>query len=176
MEAMHGQSNVKDFVGADISAYMTGESTGVILGPDGKPRPGVFFMTKDTITELGAHPDKVTREDYHTFLKLVQQTRQAGYPLESGPVTQPNNIRALCTGDWKIVRYVDPNKHERDEWELYCLTSDPIEATNLVDFRTGEVRDDVTVPGMTKNQLVLKNRQLKKELARQEAAMLGESS
>ncbi|MBP1692609.1 MAG: type phosphodiesterase / nucleotide pyrophosphatase family protein, partial [Chloroflexi bacterium] len=137
---------------------------------------GVFFMTKDTITELGAHPDKATRKDYHTFLKLVQQTRQDGYPLELGPVTQPNNIRALCTGDWKIVRYLDPKGIESDEWELYCLTSDPIEGMNLVDFRTGEVRNDVSVPGMTKDELKAKNRQLQKELARQEAAMLGESS
>jgi len=133
-------------------------------------------MTNDTISELGAHPEKDTREDYHTFLKLVQQTRQAGYPLESGTVIQPNNIRALCTGDWKIVRYVDPKGVKPDEWELYCLTADPIEATNLVDFRTGEVRDDVSVPGMTRAELKSKNRQLQKELERQEAIMLGESS
>jgi len=176
MKAIHGQSNVKDFVGADLSPYINGEYSGEILGPDGKPRSGVFFMTNDTISELGAHPEKDTREDYHTFLKLVQQTRQAGYPLESGTVTQPNNIRALCTGDWKIVRYVDPKGVKPDEWELYCLTADPIEATNLVDFRTGEVRDDVSVPGMTRAELKSKNRQLQKELERQEAIMLGESS
>jgi arylsulfatase A-like enzyme len=176
MEALHGPSNIKDFVGANLSAYVKGDSAGDILGSDGIPRSGVFFMTKDTITELGAHPDLDTRKDYHTFLKLVQQTRQDGYPLESGPVTQPNNIRALCTGDWKIVRYVDPKGVEPDEWELYCLASDPIERTNLVDYRTGEVRDDVSVPGMTKEALKSKNRQLHRDLERQETAMLGESS
>jgi len=97
--------------------------------------------------------------------------------LASGTVRQPNNVRALCTGDWKIVRYVDPrDEPESDERELYCLTSDPIEQTNLVDFKTGEVREDVTVPGMTMGQLRAKNKQLKKELARQEAAILGKSS
>ena len=115
-------------------------------------------------------------EDYERFLELVNETRANGYPLAEGPVRQPNHVRALCTGDWKIVHYVDPNKVEPDEWELYYLTADPIEAINLVDFRTGEVRDDVSVPGLTKNQLESITRQLKKELARQEAAMLGESS
>ena len=91
-------------------------------------------------------------------------------------MTQPNNIRALCTGDWKIVRYTDPNQVRPDEWELYCLTTDPIEVINLVDFSTGEVRDDVSVPGMTRVELKSKNRQLQRELARQEAAMLGKSS
>ena len=84
-------------------------------------------------------------------------------------------MRALCTGDWKIVRYTDPTKAQPDEWELYCLTTDPIEQTNLVDFRTGDVRHDVTVPGLTESELRLKTEQLKKELARQEGLMLGES-
>jgi hypothetical protein len=84
-------------------------------------------------------------------------------------------VRALCTGDWKIVRYVDPHGVEADEWELYCLTADPTEHTNLVDFATGKVRDDVSVPGLKKNELRQINKWLKKELARQEAAMLGDA-
>ncbi len=42
-----------------------------------------------------------------------------------------------------------------------------------MDFKTGEVHEDVTVPGMTLEQLRAKNKQLKEELARQEALMLG---
>ncbi len=171
------KSNVKLFVGADLSSHIKGESEGDILGPDGRPRPGVFFMTNDMISELG-----VTQKegddlyaDYYKFLELVEDVKADGYPLASGPVTQPNNIRALCTGDWKIVRYLDPNGIQPDEWELYCLRTDPTEHVNLVDFKTGDVRDDVSVPGLTKGQLKSKNRQLKRELARQEAAMLGES-
>ena len=175
MEAVHGESNVKAFVGADLSSHIKGESEGVILGPDGRPRTGVFFFSNDTISELGdSQQDGDEKyENYESFLQNVDDTIDQGYHLEPGPVTQPNNVRALCTGEWKIVRYDDPNGVKPDEWELYCLIADPIEAINLVDFRTGEVRDDVTVPGLTKNQLELKNRQLKKELARQEAAMLG---
>ena len=105
----------------------------------------------------------------------MQTAIDDGYPLTLGSVTQPNRVRALCTGDWKIVHYVDPNKDKADEWELYCLATDPVEQTNLVDFRTGEVRDDVTVPGLNKNQLSSINKQLRKELARQETLMMGES-
>lgn len=177
MEATHGKSKVKAFVGADLSSHIRGESEGDILGPDGKPRTGAFYMSNDMITELGATAKKKDDryKQYQLFLTNVEDAISDGYPLKPGPVTQPNNVRALCTGDWKIVHYVDYYGHEQDEWELYCLTSDPIERTNLVDFRTGDVREDVTVPGMTREQLRAKNKQLKEELARQEALMLGES-
>ncbi|MDZ7697527.1 MAG: hypothetical protein U5R49_11595 [Deltaproteobacteria bacterium] len=101
----------------------------------------------------------------------VEHERQKGIPLASGPVLQPNNVRALCTGDWKIVQYKDPNGLEPEEWELYYLAADPIEEIDIVDFRTGEVRDDVTVPGWATAQLREKNEALKMELARQEALL-----
>ena len=84
-------------------------------------------------------------------------------------------MRALCTGDWKIIRYVDPNGVEPDEWELYYQVTDPIEQTNIVDFSTGDVRGDVTVPGWTTAELRVKNEQLKVELAEQEALLLNKS-
>ncbi len=46
-----------------------------------------------------------------------------------------------------------------------------MEQINIVDFRTGEVRDDVTVPGWTLEQLQAKNTSLKAELARQETLL-----
>ncbi len=178
MEASHGKSKVNAFVGANLAPHIKGEREGDILGPDGNPRTGVFYMSNDMITELGATAKKEDDrwKQYQIFLRNVDDAISDGYPLKPGPVTQPNNVRALCTGDWKIVHYVDCYKVEPDEWELYCLASDPIEQTNLVDFRTGDVREDVTVPGMTLDQLRAKNEQLKNELARQEAAMLGKSS
>ena len=99
---------------------------------------------------------------------------QDGFPLQPGTVTQPNNVYALCTGDWKIVRYEDPYEGEPDEWELYCLTSDPLEQTNLLDYRTGELRDDADVPGLNRIQLEKTAQRLKEELAQQEALMMGE--
>jgi hypothetical protein len=81
-------------------------------------------------------------------------------------------VRALCTGEWKLARYLDPGKVEKDEWELYHLVTDPAEKTNIVDFRTGEVRTGVTVPGWTTAALKAKNEELKSALAVQEALLL----
>lgn len=171
METIHGKSVVKPFVGADLSSQVKGENRGEIIGPDGKPRPGAFFMSSDTITDPSANPS----DQYGLFLDRVNEAISNGSPLSPGSVRQPNHLRALCTGDWKLVRYVDPKAVEPDEWELYCLKTDPVERVNLVDFRTGEVRDGVSLPGFTKDELISKNRQLRADLARQEAAMLGKS-
>ncbi len=169
--SMKDQQEVENFVGADLAPFVRGEKTGAIPGPDGNPRPGVFFMSNDMVTEPGFNSDEETLKAYHIFLGNVEHEKSKGVPLASGPVMQPNNVRALCTGDWKIVQYVDPNGAEEVEWELYYLAWDPVEKTNIVDFRTGEVRDDVTVPGWTPEQLRAKNAALKEELARQEALL-----
>jgi hypothetical protein len=180
METLHGKSVVRSFAGANLATHLKGRRYGDIPGPDGRPRTGVFYMTNDMVTEPGdslwEDPERTDQDNL--FLQKVDDERAKGYPLASGSVRQPNNVRALCTGDWKIVRYVDPREDEPepDEWELYCLKSDPIEQFNLVDFRTGEVREDVTVPGLTQRQLIAKNKQLRKELARQEAFIFGKSS
>ncbi|MFH1137106.1 MAG: sulfatase-like hydrolase/transferase [Pseudomonadota bacterium] len=171
-DAMKDQIINNDFVGTDLSPFIMGKTDGDIPGPDGRPRPGVFFRTNDTITELGPNPDADAQDQYDSFLANVELVKTRGYPLVSGPVRQPNAVRALCTGDWKIVRYVDPHGIETDEWELYYLTADPVERTNLVDFRTGEIRDDVTVPGWTAAELAAKKNQLRVQLAEQEKLMM----
>jgi len=176
MEAIHGASVAKPFAGADLSSHIKGTNSGTILGSDGTSREGVFFMTNDMITERGDNPEDPKPIQYAMFEANVRKRIGEGFPLTEGPVRQPNNVRALCTGDWKIVRYVDPTGFETDEWELYCLTADPIEQTNLVDYRTGEIRDDVTVPGMTLTELQLQNTELKTALAGQEAAFIGKST
>jgi len=175
MEASHGRSKVKPFMGADLSAIIRGASSAAILGPDGKPRPGAFYMTNDDISELGK--SEYYKDRYDGFCDAVERARERpGYEfLTDGSVTQPNHLRALCTGDWKIVRYLDPNTVEADEWELYCLVSDPLEETNLVDFRTGELRENANVPGLNPVQLKKIAELLKEELAYQEALLMGES-
>jgi len=128
-------------------------------------------MTTDTITDIG--PSRSKEGQYDLFQDDVDTVIAEGYALTRGSVRQPNRVRALCTGDWKIVHYVDPSGVESDEWELYCLTADPVEQTNLVDFRTGEIRDGVSVPGMTEDELIAKNDQLRAALAEKEAAVFG---
>jgi arylsulfatase A-like enzyme len=170
--SLQKQLTVDDFVGTDLSPYIKNEAGGDIPGPDGLPRPGVFFMTNDTILALPADADLEDQEHYAIFLDSVEATRLMGYHLESGSVPQPNCVRALCTGDWKIVRYVDPNGVEANEWELYHLVTDPTESTNIVNFATGEVRNDVTVAGWTTAELISMNDRLKVQLAEQQALML----
>jgi arylsulfatase A-like enzyme len=166
MIAIHGQPAVQPFPGADLSSHIKGTSTGPIIGPDGNPRTGVLFMSNDMITELGANnPGDIKKGSYNLFLNRVDSTIALGYALTSGAVRQPNNLRAFCTGDWKIVQYVDPKGAEKDQWELYCLTTDPVELINLVNYQTGNVRDDVFVPGMTREELILKNDYLRAQLA-----------
>ncbi len=172
MQSEHGAANVEPFVGADLSPYARGEREGDVIGPDGKPRTGVLFYSNDDITEAGDSQKDLDPSPYSQFLNDVDAAIAQGYPLVSGPVRQPNHLRALCTGDWKLVRYTDPNGVERDEWELYCLKADSREEVNLVDFRTGEVRHDVSLPGMNRGEIVSNAQWLKKELARQEAACL----
>jgi arylsulfatase A-like enzyme len=169
METIHGKAVLKPFAGADLSSLIKGAGDGDIIGPDGKPRTGVLFMSNDSITDLCANPTGVTPDKYSLFQNYVKTAIDAGIPLAPDSVRQPNHVRALCTGDWKIVRYLDPNGVETDEWELYCLKTDPIEQTNLVDFRTGEVRNDVSLPGLTIDEVRSKNMQLRMELAKQEA-------
>jgi len=173
--AGHAVSDGRPFVGADLSAIIRGTSSRAITGPDGRSRPGAFFLSDDAVSELG--PTKEEQDRYDTFLAVVDDTQaKPGYAfLEDGPVRQPNHVRALCTEGWKIVRYVDPSGGEPDEWELYCLASDPQELKNLVDFRTGAVRDDVAVPGVSRAQLKKTAKRLRTELAHQEALMTGHS-
>lgn len=65
---------------------------------------------------------------------------QAGTALQDGP-GQPNRVRTVRTDKAKWSLYFDPEGQRPNEYELYDLERDPIEVDNLVDYRTGEVRD-----------------------------------
>ena len=167
MVTRHGRQAVTTFPGADLSSHINGSTTGPIIGPDGNPREGVLFIGDDRITELGQiNPGNYRLASHDFFLQRVDSVINLGYSIDTGTVCQTNSMRAICTGDWKIVQYVDPNGVENEQWELYCLTNDPVEVTNLVDYKTGEVRDDVIVPGMTTEELKQKNAYLKAQLAK----------
>lgn len=162
LQAGNVSAPLQDFPGVDLSPYIKGISTGPILGNDGNPRTGVLFISDDMITELGS---SAYDDPYDLFLHRVDSTIALGVDISEGTVRQPNNVKAFCTGDWKLVRYVDPNGNEADQWELYCLVSDPTETTNLVDYSTDIVRTDVTVPGMTREQIQAINDSLRIQLA-----------
>lgn len=156
-----GSAVSKPFPGIDLSSYLEGSYHGPIVDHNGNIRNGVLFMSDDMITELG-DSNKIPQYDY--FLHQVDSTINLGYHLTEGTVRQPNNVQAFCTGDWKLVQYVDPKGVEQDQWEFYCLTNDPTEIINLVDYQSGEVKTGATVPDMTHDEIVALNALFKQEL------------
>ena len=160
---IQGIPTVKPLAGADLTAHIKGTTTGPIIGPDGNPRTGVLFVSEDMVTEFA---DSAKIVSYNLFLDRIDSTINLGQPLAHGPVRQPNNPKAFCTGDWKLVQYNDPSGLQPDEWEFYCLTNNPNETDNLVDYATGIVRIDANVSGMTHQEIVTKNELMKVQLSR----------
>lgn len=66
-------------------------------------------------------------QDYVVFTYDDLQAGQANGPY----VPQPSHIVAIREQRWKLALYYDPGEARRPEWELYDLSSDPLERTNL---------------------------------------------
>lgn len=160
-----GHTQVRPLVGRDLSEVLvTGQSP---------QTTGVLFTTDDRVTEL---PDGVTNPEkqaqYTRFAQDVEVLKHLGVNLASGPVLQPNSVRSLADGTWKFNRYLDPHGVEADQWEMYHLPSDPLEQTNLVDFRSGALRPGISVPGMSAAALEAKRLALKAGLHQKEQELL----
>ncbi len=119
-----------------------------VFYPDGSVRQGVLFITDDEITEPlppANDPHNIQSDrQYAVFLATVEAVVQGAVDgkgpvpgLASGPVRQPNHIRCVRTAAYKLSRYFDPSGTEPQEWELYDLQNDRIEAHNLVQL-TGD--------------------------------------
>jgi arylsulfatase A-like enzyme len=81
------------------------------------------------------------RDGVRDAVLFTYDDHQAGTAFQEAP-GQPNRIRCVRDARWKYAIYVDPTGGERPEFELYDLESDPDEAVNLVDKRTGEGRTE----------------------------------
>lgn len=162
---------------------------GSVIGPDGQPRKGVLFATDDLITEPLPRDDDPHNtqswQQYDVFRATVELLRTPpadGAPphayvpdLAPGPVPQPAHVRALRSGDWKLVRYCDPWSANpvADEWELYNLAADPIENINLLVYNGSFPTVIANVPAVLANlDIAAIATDLREELARQEAALL----
>lgn len=135
---------VPPLAGANLAPLIHGFAD-VVREPDGTPREGVLFATDDTITEpledkTDPHQLHSDRE-YAVFLQTVAAVRSGDSrvphsgpvpDLAPGPVRQPNHVRCVRSGEWKLVRYFDPSGLHSDEWELYNLDTDGNELTNLL--------------------------------------------
>ncbi|MBX3713759.1 MAG: sulfatase-like hydrolase/transferase [Lysobacter sp.] len=177
--------------GADLKPLLRSEQrivSGPVIGPDGQPRSGVLFVTDDMITEPLPHdadPHNLQSwQQYAVYAATVDllrtppaegESRPYVPALSPGAVPQPAHVRALRSGQWKLVRYCDPwsERPVPDQWELYDLANDPIEATNLL---VHDAAFPTVIPAITdptaRAQLESTARDLRAELQRQEAALL----
>lgn len=142
--------------GVDLTPLITGQ-TDVVIEPDGQPRQGVLFITDDEITAplppSESPQDQKSMQEFEVYKALVQTVRH-GAPntpavpsLAPGEVRQPNHVRSVRTLDYKLSRYFDPSGQEAQEWELYDLRNDAIEAVNLVQVTVSPptVRTDIPI-------------------------------
>lgn len=173
--------------GANLLPVMTA-GHGPVCNPDGSERLGVLFATDDMITEPLPMDDdphnQASWQQYAVYAATVEllrtkPTANSTHPyvpeLTAGPVVQPAHVRALRAAEWKLVRYCDPwsERPVADQWELYNLRLDPVEAINLlvydgvfptpIDHLPGELNAEF-VSNIAKN--------LRAELARQEVHLL----
>lgn len=176
--------------GADLLPLIA-RGGGPVIGPEGEVRKGVLFATDDMITEPLPPDDDPhntqSQQQYAVFLATVERLRASPEPgtpphrhrpqLRPGPVPQPAHVRALRAGEWKLVRYCDPWSAAPvpDQWELYNLALDPIEALNLLvhDAPFPTPIADASLPAALSREHVAQVAQaLHVELTRQEAAYL----
>ncbi len=133
---------VPNLPGVDLAPLIKGEwLRDEVREQDGSLREGVLFITDDEITApLPFEEDDFSKRSYAEFevyCASVDAVR-TGYhnrpqvQMQPGPVKQPNHVRCVRTKDYKLARYIDPSGHRAQEWEMYDLRSDPIEAVNLV--------------------------------------------
>ncbi|MFT5165296.1 MAG: arylsulfatase A-like enzyme [Saprospiraceae bacterium] len=184
---MKENHKVPDLIGANLSDLIKGKRNAKILGPDGKPRQGVLFITDDMITEpLKKTIKKQTPDKYEVFLNAVNHFRDSKKPdwkpwisrLKEGPVCQPCHVRCVRQGDWKLARYFDPAEKDRskDQWEMYDLDTDPNEMKNLLvynkKFPTAFKKGKLPLTPKRKEKIEQKAKELRKLLFKLEKEML----
>jgi arylsulfatase A-like enzyme len=154
--------------GVDLSAIienaLAGDNVEIpIVEPDGDIREGVLFITDDEIT-APLPPARTTQEKhsyeefavYQAVVDSVREGKDGNGPVQLAPgsVKQPNHIRCVRTRDYKLARYFDPSGTAPQEWEMYDLRNDPVEALNLLEVGSTPPRARSGLPEGAKVQAV----------------------
>ena len=105
-----------------------------LVGLTGEPAEPARFDGRDLSPVLRGEQDSV-----RDAVLFAYDDHQAGTAFQEAP-GQPNRIRCVRDARWKYATYFDPSGRAPSEYELYDLQSDPDEALNLVDKRTGDGR------------------------------------
>ncbi|HEX4293164.1 MAG TPA: sulfatase-like hydrolase/transferase [Rhizomicrobium sp.] len=142
--------------GVDLSPLIRGEwGPRTVKHPDGTEREGVLFITDDEITAPLSFQrdaaDERSLAEFEVYNKLVEVVR-SGTPgkkaveLYPSSVKQPNHVRCVRTAEYKLARYFDPSGAYAQEWEMYDIIHDPIEAVNLVSVQGSPPKAAATLP------------------------------
>jgi arylsulfatase A-like enzyme len=102
-----------------------------LLGLTGEPADANGFDGLDLGPLLRDEADDVRAAVLFTY-----DDHQAGTAMGEAP-GQPNRVRCVRDQRWKYAVYLDPEGRVGAEYELYDLETDPDEALNLVDKRSG---------------------------------------
>lgn len=86
----------------------------------GTPEPEQYGFKGRDVSPILADPDA-----------SVQDVLHFTYEDDVLPVTGADSIRAITERDWKYAVYYDPFTASPVEYEMYDLTRDPLEMTNL---------------------------------------------
>jgi arylsulfatase A-like enzyme len=105
-----------------------------LLGLSGEANGAPRFDGRDLGPLIRGEADSVRDAVLFTY-----DDHQAGTAFQNAP-GQPNRIRCVRDARWKYAVYLDPTARTPAEYELYDLDSDPDEALNLVDKRSGAGR------------------------------------
>jgi len=132
--------------GTDLTPLIDGTWPPNVVKETEGSRKGVLFITDDEITAPLAYENDAFSERAYKEFEVYRASVDAvikGKPghdpltgLQPGSVKQPNHVRCVRTMDYKLARYIDPSGKAAQEWEMYDLKADPIEARNLVEVGT----------------------------------------
>jgi len=134
MLALAGARPDPGIQGRDLTPVLARHSA---PSPEPLDRSGIRI---DPVTDHPAPADTIQDAIHFTY-----DDHQAGTAMTEAP-GQPNRVRAVRDAGAMYAVYLDPAGREAPEYELYDLERDPNEVTNLVDHRTGEVRDAAAEP------------------------------